>query len=150
WMPDGRYFVFQSRHNIWALQERSGLFRKTNRTPVQLTSGPLAFSTPVPSRDGKKLFVVGNMRRGELNRFNPKSSEFVPFFFGVSADCVVSSRGGRGVVYVLFQDSFWWKRRAAGPQRAHLPYPPLVPLLPDWSPDGKQIVFYAFSQGQKA
>ena len=149
WMPDGRYFVFQSRDHIWALQEGSGLFRKTNRTPVQLTSGPLAFSTPVPSRDGKKLFVVGNMRRGELNRFNPKSSGFVPFLSGVSADSVRFSRDGQWVAYVTFPDSILWKSKLDGTQRVQLTYPPLVPILPDWSPDGKQIVFYALLPGQK-
>jgi len=150
WMPDGRYFVFQSRGNIWALQEGSGLFGKTKRTPVQLTSGPLAFSTPVPSRDGKKLFVVGNMRRGELNRFNPKSSEFVPFLSGISAESVRFSRDGQWVAYVTFPDSSLWKSKVDGTQRVQLTYPPLVALLPDWSPDGKQIVFFGFSPGQKA
>jgi Tol biopolymer transport system component len=149
WMPDGRYFVFQARDHIWALQERSGLFGKTNRMPVQLTSGPLAFSTPVPSRDGKRLFVVGNMQRGELNRFNPKSSEFVPFLSGVSADSVRFSRDGQSVAYVTFPDSILWKSKVDGTQRVQLTYPPLVPFLPDWSPDGKQIVFFAFSPDQK-
>jgi eukaryotic-like serine/threonine-protein kinase len=149
WMPDGRYFVFQSRDNIWALEEGSGLFGKTNRTPVQLTSGPLAFSTPVPSGDGKKLFVVGNMRRGELNRFNPKSSEFIPFLSGMSADSVRFSRDGQWVAYVTFPDSILWKSKVDGTQRVQLTYPPLVPFLPDWSPDGKQMVFYGFSPDQK-
>ena len=150
WMPDGRYFVFQSRNHIWALHERSGVFGKTSRKPEQLTSGPLAFSTPVPSRDGKKLFVVGNMRRGELNRFDRKSSEFVPFLSGLSADSVRFSRDGQWVAYVTFPDSILWKSRVDGTQRAQLTYPPLVPILPDWAPDGKQIVFYAFSPGEKA
>jgi eukaryotic-like serine/threonine-protein kinase len=117
---------------------------------VQLTSGPLAFTTPVPSRDGKKLFVVGNMRRGELNRFDPKLSEFVPFLSGVSADSVRFSRDGQWVAYVTFSDSILWKSKVDGTQRVQLTYPPLVPILPDWAPDGKQIVFYALSPGQKA
>ena len=150
WMPDGRYFVFQSGDNIWALQERSGLLRRTNRTPVQLTSGPLRFYTPMPSRDGKKLFIVGNMRRGELTRFDPKSSEFVPFLSGVSAEGVRFSRDGQWVAYVTFPDSILWKSNVDGTQRVQLTYPPLVPLLPNWSPDGKQIVFYGFSPGQKS
>jgi eukaryotic-like serine/threonine-protein kinase len=150
WMPDGRYFVFQSGDNIWALQERSGLLRRTNRTPLQLTSGPLRFYTPMPSRDGKKLFIVGNMRRGELNRFDPKSSEFVPFLSGVSAEGVRFSRDGQWVAYVTFPDSILWKSKADGTQRVQLTYPPLVPLSPNWSPDGKQIVFYGFSPGQKS
>jgi Tol biopolymer transport system component/predicted Ser/Thr protein kinase len=150
WMPDGRYFVFQSGDNIWALQERSSLLRRTNRTPVQLTSGPLRFYTPVPSRDGKKLFIVGDMRRGELNRFEPKSSEFVPFLSGVSAEGVRFSRDGQWVAYVTFPDSILWKSKVDGTQRVQLTYPPLVPLLPDWSPDGKQILFYGFSPGQKS
>jgi Tol biopolymer transport system component len=149
WMADGRYFVFQSRGNIWALEESSGLFGKTNRTPVQLTAGPLTFSTPVPSRDGKKLFVVGNMRRGELNRFDAKSSEFVPFLSGISADSLRFSRDGQWLAYVTFPDSILWKSKVDGTQRVQLTYPPLVPLRPDWSPDGKQIVFYAFSPGAK-
>ena len=38
------------------LGERSG-------QPVQLTSGPMTFSSPLPSKDGKKLFVVGALAR---------------------------------------------------------------------------------------
>jgi Tol biopolymer transport system component len=103
----------------------------------------------MPSRDGKKLFIVGNMRRGELNRFDPKSSEFVPFLSGVSAEGVRFSRDGQWVAYVTFPDSILWKSKVEGTQRVQLTYPPLVPIHPDWSPDGKQIVFSAFSTGQK-
>jgi Tol biopolymer transport system component len=54
------------------------------------------------------------------------------------------------VAYVTFPDSILWKSKIDGTQRVQLTYPPLVPLLPDWSPDGKQIIFYALSPGQKA
>jgi hypothetical protein len=80
WTADGKYFVFQSRGNIWALAEKENLFGKANGQPLQLTSGPVTFSSPLPSKDGKKLFVVGALARGELTRYQAKSADFVPFF----------------------------------------------------------------------
>ena len=59
------FLIFQSRGNIWALAEQGNLFGKANGQPVQLTSGPMTFSAPLPSKDGKKLFVVGAHWRGE-------------------------------------------------------------------------------------
>jgi Tol biopolymer transport system component len=57
WTPDGRYFVF-SAHNgtdIWVLAEKRSVFQRWGGVPVQLTAGPLSFSGPVPSKDGKRL-----------------------------------------------------------------------------------------------
>src|SRR5439155_2784227 len=64
WTSDGKYFVFESQGQIWALPEPGGFLRKRSGMPVQLTSSPLSLSTPVPSKDGKKLFVVGRTFRG--------------------------------------------------------------------------------------
>src|SRR5436190_1733660 len=70
WTPGGEYYVFQSTFNwrtdIWALRERTGLLWRGNNEPVQLTAGPMDFRSPVPSLDGKRLFVIGEQRRGEL------------------------------------------------------------------------------------
>ena len=92
WTEDGGYFVFQARSNVWAITEKSGLFQKSDRTPVQLTSGPMSFSTPIFSKDGKKLFVVGNLSRGELTRYDMKSGQFAPFRRG-SRGTTPNSRG---------------------------------------------------------
>jgi eukaryotic-like serine/threonine-protein kinase len=145
WTGDGKYFVFESRGNIWAREEKRGLFRKGDSAPVQLTSGPMTFSRPLPSRDGKKLFVVGGLRRGELNRYDAKSEAFVPFLSGISADSVSFSRDGQWVAYVSVPEGALWRSKSDGSQRIQLTYPPLTAVLPAWSPDGRQIVFYAFS-----
>jgi Tol biopolymer transport system component len=147
--PDGRYFVFQSQGNIWARQEKNGWFGKADPQPVQLTSGPMTFSNPLPSRDGKKLFVVGALQRGELSRYDIKAGTFSPFLSGISADNVKFSRDGQWVAYSNYPEQTLWKCNADGSQRAQLTYPPLIALLPNWSPDGKQIVFYGFVSGQK-
>jgi eukaryotic-like serine/threonine-protein kinase len=149
WTSDGKYFVFQSKGVIWARAEKGGWFGKANSQPFQLTSGPMSFYAPVPSKDGKKLFVVGALARGELTRYDAKSGRLAPFLSGISADSVSFSRDGQWVAYVSFPDEILWKSKADGSQRIQLTYPPLTPVLPSWSPDGQQLVFYGLSPGKK-
>jgi serine/threonine protein kinase/Tol biopolymer transport system component len=149
WTPDGKYFVFQSQSNIWARAEKGTWFGKADTQPVQLTSGPMSFSWPLPSKDGKKLFVVGALARGELSRYDVKSTEFVPFLSGISADSISFSRDGQWVAYVSFPEGALWRSKSDGSQRIQLTYPPLSVRLPSWSPDGRQIGFYAFSGPEK-
>ena len=64
WTPDGRFFIFQSRHDgrldLWALpEERRFPWRKRDDKPIQLTAGPLNFEFPLPSKDGKEIFAIG-------------------------------------------------------------------------------------------
>jgi serine/threonine protein kinase/Tol biopolymer transport system component len=150
WTPDGKYFVFQSQGNIWELAEKANLFGKASSQPVQLTSGPMTFSWPVPSKDGKKLFVVGTLARGELARYDAKSAGFAPFLSGISADSVSFSKDGQWVAYSSYPEGTLWKSKADGSQRIQLTNPPLAAVLPSWSPDGQQLVFYGFLPGQKS
>jgi serine/threonine protein kinase/Tol biopolymer transport system component len=152
WASDGRYFVFQSlRQNvssIWIRLEKSSFFRKVSYEPVQLTTGPLSFSDPVLSPDGKKLFVMGQQTRGELIRYDAKSRQFVPFLAGISASQVDFSRDGQWVTYVAFPENTLWRSRADGSERQQLTYPPMEAELPRWSPDGTRIVFSGSRPGK--
>jgi Tol biopolymer transport system component len=96
------------------------------------------------------LFVVGALARGELTRYDVKSAAFVPFLSGISADSVRFSKDGQWVAYVSFPDCTLWKSKADGSQSMQLSYPPLTAVLPSWSPDGKQLVFYGFLPGTDA
>jgi serine/threonine protein kinase/Tol biopolymer transport system component len=147
WSPDGRYFVFQSQGNIWGRAEKGNLFGKADSQPVQLTSGPMGFSSPLLSKDGKKLFVAGALSRGELTRYDTKSASFVPFLSGISADSVTFSKDEQWVAYVSFPEGTLWRSKSDGSHRIQLTFAPFSVRLPSWSPDGKQIVFYAFSSG---
>ena len=150
WTTDGNFFVFKSGTNIWALAENGNLFGKADSQPVQLTSGPMSFFTPLPSKDGKKLFVVGALARGELTRYDTRSAEFAPFLSGISADSISFSKDGQWVAYVSFPEGTLWRSKSDGSQRIQLTYPPLTAVLPSWSPDGQQIVFYAMLNRHKA
>ena len=149
WTPDGKYFVFQSKGNIWARAEKGSWFGKANTEPFQLTSGPMTFRSPLLSKDGKKLFVAGRLARGELSRYDAKSAQFAPFLSGISAESVSFSKDGQWVAYVSVPDGILWKSKLDGSQRIQLTYPPFTPLSPSWSPDGQQIAFSAFSPGIK-
>jgi Tol biopolymer transport system component len=53
------------------------------------------------------------------------------------------------VAYASFPEGTLWTSKLDGSQRLQLSYPPLTAVLPRWSPDGKQVVFYALSPAQK-
>ncbi|HLV86603.1 MAG TPA: protein kinase [Candidatus Sulfotelmatobacter sp.] len=145
WTPDGRYFVFESNNQIWALPQKTLLH--SNPKPIQLTSSPMDLSSPLPSKDGKKLFVIGRTYRGELMRYDSRSKQFTAFLGGISAEFVSFSKDGQWVAYVSYRDGALWRSKIDGSERLQLTYPPMYPVLPRWSPDGKQILFFEFSLG---
>jgi hypothetical protein len=116
--------------------------------PIQLTSSPLGLFTPLPSKDGKKLFVVGRTYRGELQRRESKSGRFTPFLSGISAEGAVFSKDRRRVAYVSYPEGILWRSKPDGSEKMQLSSPPLLPAWPRWSPDGKQIAFYNDSVGK--
>ncbi len=146
WSPNGSIFYFLSAGQLWAFDERPGLLGIRSTEPIQLTSGPLAWATPVPGRNGKKLFATGLTRRGQLTRFDSQSKQFLPYLDGISADLVAFSKDGAHLVYVSYPDGSLWRADRDGSNRVELVDPPLKPVLPSWSPDGSQIVFVGLTQ----
>ena len=151
WTPDGSYYVFQSSRNgltsIWVLPDEHPFWRKVERNPMQLTTGPLNFGAPVPSRDGKKLFVQGWQPRGEMVRYDTKSGAFLPFLTGTAAVQVDFSRDGKWAAYVTYTDGTLWRSRFDGSDRLQLTYPPLQATVPHWSQDGTRIAFSGSTPG---
>jgi eukaryotic-like serine/threonine-protein kinase len=154
WTPDGKYFVFESSRNgrsdLWAVREKEDFFHKENHAPVQLTSGPLSFHSPQPSLDGKRIFTIGEQPRGELERFDAKSGEFVPYLAGVSISDVSFSRDGQWVAYVTYPEQALWRSRIDGSDKLQLMRPPFLAFLPTWSPDGEKILFGGWDSGKTA
>jgi serine/threonine protein kinase/Tol biopolymer transport system component len=154
WTPDGAYYLFTHAEgtatNIWALSDRHGFFRKGSSTPVQLTTGPLAFDHALPSQDGHRIFVTGLQARGELVRYDSRSRQFLPFLSGISVDQVDFSTDGEWVTYVTVPEGTLLRSRVDGSERLQLTNAPMIAILPRWSPDGKQIVFSGGQFGKPA
>jgi serine/threonine protein kinase/Tol biopolymer transport system component len=152
WTPDGRYYVFQALRdgasNIWALPEHSSILRRVTYQPAQLTTGPLSFYVPVPSRDAKKLFVIGAQLRAELVRYDLRSGDFVPYLGGISAGELDFSRDGKWVTYVSYPDDTLWRCKLDGSELLQLTFRPQRAALPHWSPDAKSIAFSAATPGK--
>jgi eukaryotic-like serine/threonine-protein kinase len=151
WTPTGDYFLFEATRdhaqNIWAIRQGGSLFRKSSTEPTQLTVGPLMFSNPTPSPDGKKLFVLGEQRRFDLIGLNPKS-EFSIYLPGVSAGEADIQRTGDWMTYVAHPELTLWRSKLDGSSRTQLTYAPMQAHLPRWSPDGTQIAFVASLPGK--
>jgi eukaryotic-like serine/threonine-protein kinase len=148
WTPDGRNFIFQSQGQIWALPDLEGWFGRKDAKPIQLTSSPLALATPLPSKDGKKLFVVGRAKHGVLSRYDRNIGEFTPYLSGLSAEITAFSKDGQWIAYVSYPEGTLWRSRLDGSERLRLSDPPNQVLNPRWSPDGQQIAFWGARTGE--
>lgn len=151
WTADGRYFFFSAdrngRSDIWALEEKSGLLHKKSQLPLQITSGPVSFSTPVASPDRSRVFVIGEQPRAELQRYEAKLKQFVPYLGGVSAGEIDFSRDRQWIAYKAYPDNTLWRSRVDGSERLQLSSPPMLAAMPRWSPDGKHVAFVGASPG---
>jgi Tol biopolymer transport system component len=147
WTQDGAFYIFQrwtnGRWDIWASRE-SSLIGGT-QSPFQLTAGPLAFSNPVPSSNGRRLFVLGQQLRCELVRYDIQSHQFVPWLSEMSIGQVDFSRDSQWIAYLSYPDGVLWKSRVDGTERRQLTSLPLQSGLPHWSPDGKHIAFVGWT-----
>jgi Tol biopolymer transport system component len=159
WTADGSQYLFVATANssgdafnlsggdIFALSDRTGLFRKAATEPVRLTTGPLSFFSVLPSSDGKKLFVGATQPRAQVVRYDGKAQQFLPFLSGIPASDLAFSRDGQWMAYVGIPDNSLWRSRVDGSERLQLTYSPDVAILPVWSPDSTQIAFATIPSG---
>jgi DNA-binding winged helix-turn-helix (wHTH) protein/Tol biopolymer transport system component len=143
WSPNGRWFTFsapgETGTDVWLLG-KPGWFR---RRPVlaRLTSGPMDFVRPIFSVDGKRIFVLGGTRRGELQRYDFTKREYTRFLGGISAEVIEFSPDREWLLYVSYPDGRLWRSRTNGGEAAPLTTPPMKAGRAYWSPDGSKIAF---------
>lgn len=152
WTPDGKYFLFEAtrdhRTTIWAIRERGAANGEAGYEPIQLIEGAPGYRSPVVSKDGKTLFVISEMNRGELVRYDKRTQQWVRYLGGISAEQVKFSGDGQWIVYVTYPEGELWKSKVDGSNRQQLSFSPLRVFNACWSPDDRRIAFSAMETGK--
>jgi dipeptidyl aminopeptidase/acylaminoacyl peptidase len=150
WFAQYKVFAISLKHSgaadIGLISAGSNFLRKAGEL-TRLTSGPLSYLHPVPSSDGKRIFVVGSLRRSELVRYNASTKQFEPYLGGASIGHVVFSNDGQWVAYVDYPGNSLWRSRIDGSERLRLTPEGMVVVGPRWAPDGSRISFSAIGNG---
>ena len=115
-----------------------------------MTSGQLSSLSPVFSPNGKKLYVMGQQKRGETEKWDAKTRQWVQAFGGLSVEMPNSSPDGQWMAYVQFPEGTLWRSRADGSERLQLTFAPIIVPNHFWSPDSKYIFYSGLSNDQQA
>jgi Tol biopolymer transport system component/DNA-binding winged helix-turn-helix (wHTH) protein len=152
WTRDGKYYVFQATRDgatdLWALP--TDQFLSLGRVkPIHLTTGPLNFLGPTPSREGGRIYAVGAQTRSELLLYDQEQHQFLPYLPDIGSALYVSlSRDGNWVSYLTRADRSLWRSRVDGSDRLQLTAPPMQVYMMSWSPDATQVVFMGRTPGR--
>jgi Tol biopolymer transport system component/DNA-binding winged helix-turn-helix (wHTH) protein len=144
WTSSGKYFVYQSKQeqtiNLRLIREGDLSGIRPPRT-TRVTNGPLDFLGPSISPDGKRLFAIGQQKRGELMRYDHASGRFVSWLPTVSAEGLAFSKDGSRMVWCSYPEAELWLSRPDGTERVRLTPPGMFTALPRWSSDEGRILF---------
>lgn len=152
WTPDGRYLLFTSRHNgttdLWAIREQPPWWNWGPRQPVRLTSGPISVHSALPLPDGKRIYAFADAEKFETVTYSAASRQYAPLLPGKEILNLSSfSRDGQWAAYQMYPDWTLWKSKLDGTQRIPLTVAPMKATHPQWSPDGKRLVFEGYVPG---
>jgi len=153
WTAGNRLFLAvcarEREDDLWAVS-KPGWMGGREPQPVQLTFGSLVFGAPTGSRDGNRIYALGQIPRGELNTWDVHSTTFRKYLDGISAGSTDFSRDGQWVAYVTDPQGNLWRSRLDGSERLQLTFPPMASVInPKWSPDGRYIAFTEWNLQRK-
>ena len=156
WSSDEKYFLFtggsdsrfsqvmDSVSNVWSLRENLGVLSRAKRQPNELTHGPVSYRNLAEAGDSNRLFALGTHPEYQLIRVDPVSTEADIILPDAGATDVDVAPDGQWLVYSLRENGALWKSRRNGKDRVELTALPPGALAPQWSPDGKEVLFTAF------
>ena len=156
WTSDGAYYVFQATEqqvtNLWAIREKRWPWEEGPAVPTKLTNGPMQFRSPLPARESRTIYAIGDEVRGEIMRRDQGSGEWTPWALGSkvrSMSEVTFSPDGSRVAYVGYPDAMLWTSKADGTEDRQLTFAPMSVNGVSWAPDGTRLAFSGRRTGQR-
>jgi len=151
WMPNGKDFIFSAVVNqhqgLWVVSETHRIFSIHENKPIQLTNGPTSYYGPLPSSDGKHIFVFGDDYQASPVRYDTRTGTFEPYLSSSESFIDLAfSPDGQWLAYIG-EGMILWRSRVDGSERVRLTTPPMRAQRPRWSQDGKRILFVAQLSG---
>jgi len=152
WIPNSHDYVFLGKKadasQIWLVRERPRLLGHARRHLIELTSdGGSYLGLPVPSTDGRRLFVIRRSPPATA-RYDAAKLTFEPHLGGRNARFLRFSRDRRWVTYI--DDGVLWRADGRGSSVRRLTPPEFTVHGSEWSPDGTLIALYAEEVGKQA
>ena len=150
WSRDGHYFTFlgvnsDNSRTLWILRSAHGIFRNQN-LPVRLNAGHLFLDSPMPSADGRHVYVLGRNFHTELVRYDEKGREFRSLMRGQPGLWPAFRSQGDFVIYSAEKGALW-RSKLDGSDSTQLVSAGLQPALAAVHPDGKIIAFRGYPSG---
>ncbi|WP_321474290.1 winged helix-turn-helix domain-containing protein [uncultured Paludibaculum sp.] len=142
WTSSGKYGIFAAGGNFWAMQE-AGILPTRAGHLTKLTTDEPEFASFVRPRSDLRFHAIGIDRLGELQKYDAASKSWVAVLDGISAEQAEYARDGQRIAYVSYPQRTLWVRQADGTRPIQFTSPPMVPMLPRWSPDGRRVAFAA-------
>jgi len=152
WAADGKYFLFSGCEeyecNLWGSRDTWNWYRRSQRGPFPLTSGPDSLHVVIPAKTGTRVFAFSFRSHRELQKMDARALRTETMGIGTSAQQASVSPDGDVVAYVNRPDGSLWSSHADGSSRLRLTSPPLRGADPRWSPKGEQLLFTGYRSGQ--
>jgi Tol biopolymer transport system component len=116
---------------------------------VQLTNGPIRFTSPLPSREGHTVIAFGVAQPGGTRIYDSAQHRFAPApRFLENAQRVTFSRDGAWVAWTDPEERLWRARSKDGADLLRLSRSDLEVFAANWSPDGRQLLLMARQPGK--
>jgi eukaryotic-like serine/threonine-protein kinase len=143
WTPDGKHFLYLStregRGNVYEMIPPRWFAFWKKHSAVRVTGNQVDIQALTPARDGKRLFVLGQLEQGAMRMMDPHTSRFVPFLYGLPALQFSISPDRQWMAYTEFPTRFLWKSRLDGSERLQLTNSPA--MMEQWSRDSRSLVY---------